>query len=323
MTYIPGADPYSFWATLVLPSWHQRFERSEVRYFFRETLYREVPAMVGLNILWLSPRQMCQFESTFKDWLDWYRDPASLCENQDRAVCELVNCIKEFRNDPLCLMPEVALSDCDCLTGEQKRIDQCIDESEQLFWSDCPSTSQSEMANETSSSKIENGPTSPGEKESTEESISFIPDPIAIRKLISEREEKYKNHMLKIYDAEVPSSDIFERGRFFVQNPPSLSSYQHLCAEILRLGKEEIKNHYGTFVSILQIATGYLLDHLVVKNPENIPDEDKKSLEALLVEIKSKGINVPQLVSEWQGKPLQEILGASVVEKYIKFFESF
>jgi hypothetical protein len=63
------ADPYSFWATVVLPAWPQRFRLARFRQFFEDTLRREAPAHIRLNILWISPQQMLQFELAWKKWL--------------------------------------------------------------------------------------------------------------------------------------------------------------------------------------------------------------------------------------------------------------
>lgn len=62
------ADPYSFWATVVLPAWPQRFRLTRFRQFFEDTLRREAPAHVRLNILWVGPQQMLQFEKAWKQW---------------------------------------------------------------------------------------------------------------------------------------------------------------------------------------------------------------------------------------------------------------
>ncbi|SFD73914.1 hypothetical protein SAMN05518672_10315 [Chitinophaga sp. CF118] len=66
-TYL--ADPYSFWATVVLPAWPERFRLARFRQFFEDTLRREAPAHIRLNILWISPQQMLQFEDAWRLWL--------------------------------------------------------------------------------------------------------------------------------------------------------------------------------------------------------------------------------------------------------------
>lgn len=89
--YYPFADPYSFWTTLVLPNWTERFRRVEDRNLFASMLHREAPALLGLHILWLNPQQMCEFEKNFRLWLDWLRNPDSICEDKGKAYCNFVN----------------------------------------------------------------------------------------------------------------------------------------------------------------------------------------------------------------------------------------
>lgn len=67
--YIPFSDPYSFWATVVLPGWTERFREPNFRDAFQHLLRREAPAHLGLRILWLGPKQFCQFESLYESWL--------------------------------------------------------------------------------------------------------------------------------------------------------------------------------------------------------------------------------------------------------------
>ncbi|RAJ06517.1 hypothetical protein LX64_01644 [Chitinophaga skermanii] len=62
-------DPYSFWATVVLPAWPQRFRKTRFRQFFEDTLRKEAPAHIRLHIVWVSPQQMLQFETAYKNWL--------------------------------------------------------------------------------------------------------------------------------------------------------------------------------------------------------------------------------------------------------------
>lgn len=67
--YIPGADPYSFWVSVVIPYWPRRFQNLNFRSFFENTLRRELPAYVAPNIIWANPRDMKAFEQAYRDWL--------------------------------------------------------------------------------------------------------------------------------------------------------------------------------------------------------------------------------------------------------------
>lgn len=63
------ADPYSFWATVVLPGWPRRFQSSRFRQFFEQTLRKESPAHIRLRILWVSPQDMFKYEKACLAWL--------------------------------------------------------------------------------------------------------------------------------------------------------------------------------------------------------------------------------------------------------------
>jgi len=68
ITFVPGADRYSFIATVALPSWSQRFRSKESRLIIENLLQREAPAHVLLRILWLTPKDLCNLESYYRQW---------------------------------------------------------------------------------------------------------------------------------------------------------------------------------------------------------------------------------------------------------------
>ncbi len=111
--YIMGADPYSFWLTVVLPHWSERFRDLDFRDFFEGTLRREAPAHVGMNILWVNPIQMKQFEKVWRSWLEVATDPTHYlyaCRKQ---------CLIEVFKNLKSVTPEAGLLDCDTgVTGK-------------------------------------------------------------------------------------------------------------------------------------------------------------------------------------------------------------
>jgi len=68
---VAGYDPYSFIATVVLPAWPERFRKDGNRQVIENMLQREAPAHVLLRITWLMPKEFCQFESYYKQWIRW------------------------------------------------------------------------------------------------------------------------------------------------------------------------------------------------------------------------------------------------------------
>lgn len=69
--YSPGADVYSFYATVVVPSWLPQFSENNInaRKNFEVLLHTEAPALVRLNIMWLSLSEFHSFEEKYEAWL--------------------------------------------------------------------------------------------------------------------------------------------------------------------------------------------------------------------------------------------------------------
>ena len=319
--YIPGADPYSFWATVVLPGWHRRFKSAEARYFYKEMLYREVPAMVGLNILWLSPRQMCTFETAFHNWLDWYRNPDSklLCDPRINPVCDLVDCFKALVDDPICQLAETADGGCGCLHPTKEYEDPCIEKADNLFWGNCPPQSQpieSVVDNISEESRL--GHLTPDLPESSASQLAA-----AIREEIAQRANQYQQAVRAIDDEKITKTDGFKRALFFVQNPPSLTGYAQLVEQVLDndLGRKGSKK-YKVFSNILQQASWYLFDKLLLENPGSLPPEINATLTPVLAGMQAKGINREDLANGWKGEKLGQLLAASAFEKYLTLLKS-
>jgi hypothetical protein len=69
--FVPGTDPYSFMVTVALPAWPERFRKKENRQLVEKLIYREMPAHIMTRILWLTPQDLCLFESIYRQWTKW------------------------------------------------------------------------------------------------------------------------------------------------------------------------------------------------------------------------------------------------------------
>jgi hypothetical protein len=67
-------EPYSFRASIVLPSWPRRFRDLRFRRFVEETLRLEAPAHIYLKICWVSHAQMKEFEESYDEWANKLAD---------------------------------------------------------------------------------------------------------------------------------------------------------------------------------------------------------------------------------------------------------
>lgn len=315
LTYVPGADPYSFWATVVLPSWTERFRNSEKRHFFRQMLYREVPAMVALNIVWLGPRQMYEFEKAFKSWLSSRRLPSALCQSESDPFCCMVKFIGELCSEPLCPDPDTIAATCDCITNEgMVQDDECIEASESLFWLPCKSGEIPEI--------VECEGTEVNEiTDATEvvEGSVFTVDVAAVRRTITERTEAFKKYISDVDFKPARSTKSYDRISHFLTNPATLDAFKQLHAQMMqdispgtRKGK--------VLTNVYQSAFWYLLDHLVQEHPNEIPHEVKEALPQLLQAMEAKGLVLDDLAKGWKGEVFGELFGsttAKVVNEYL------
>ena len=92
MPFVPGADPFSFIATIILPAWPKRFRNTANRELVETMLNREAPAHVLLRILWLAPGDTCTFETLYKEWASWLSKNDDGC-NKEAAAFNLATFI--------------------------------------------------------------------------------------------------------------------------------------------------------------------------------------------------------------------------------------
>nr|MDZ8203790.1 hypothetical protein [Dendronalium sp. ChiSLP03b] len=91
-------DPYSFWVTVILPYWPERFRDINFRRFVEQTLRLEAPAHVALKIAWLDVRQMREFEAAYRQWLEQLS--LEICED---AACDLTGALNRL----LAILPKL------------------------------------------------------------------------------------------------------------------------------------------------------------------------------------------------------------------------
>lgn len=295
LIYVPGADPYSFWATVVLPSWTERFRNSETRHFFRQMLYREVPAMVALNIVWLGPRQMYEFEKAFKSWLNSKRRPSALCHGDNDPFCDMVKSISGLCNEPPCPDPDTESAVCDCLpegSQGQRRDDECIEASESLFWLEC-------------------------EQEKKKEGTRSV----AVRRAADERREKYSKNISNVdYALATPHTESYKQACYFVSNPPSLSAFKPLAEQLMKdiSRKGTNKKKSAALEIVFSNTCWYLLDYLLQENPQEIDPDNKVVLLPFFQAMQKKGFDLNKLATDWEGEEFGRLLGTTKgVEEYL------
>ncbi|MFI5212118.1 MAG: hypothetical protein ACHQIH_04490, partial [Ignavibacteria bacterium] len=108
--FVPGLDPYSCIATIVLPAWPRRFNKQASRDLVSRILYREAPSHIMLRILWLSPKDFCAFETMYKSWTRWLANKNDYC-NGDFDLCPFIDLLFKTRLD--CWWPDPYCEPCE------------------------------------------------------------------------------------------------------------------------------------------------------------------------------------------------------------------
>lgn len=339
--YIPGSDPYSFWATLVLPSWHKRFRTKESRDAFEKFLYREVPALVGLHILWLSPKDLCKFEDSYRKWLEWRQNPKALkCyPGVNSLTCVLSDCIKTLESEPPCLSVPGQQGDCDC-EKKDKEGNVLDGTSGSLFWGYCPPDYQppqdttgadifiSDQISPTKtrhpkkdnketvkpkkpvkkSNRIkESGKTGtkkvvPKKKKATKSIPKKTTEEIISS--IRKRKPKYLKNIKDVADAAMVKTKSYERTEFFLKNTPTVSGYTKLVNFFNRYSLQK-DNKIENFLTLLENATWHLLDHLVLDKNTIIKSEYLDQLEHSFSILNKKGVSLKTVYKAWKSEDLK------------------
>ena len=102
-------DPYSFWVSILLPSWPKRFQKRNFRKFVERTIRMEAPAHIALKIGWFDLSQMVEFEVAYYAWLDQFnlKMRGGLAYDLGPTLNRLVNLLSNLRST----YPQAVLTD--------------------------------------------------------------------------------------------------------------------------------------------------------------------------------------------------------------------
>jgi len=113
-------DPYSFWVSIVLPYWPERFRDMNFRRFVERTLRMEAPAHIALKICWIDVCQMHQFDQAYRHWIEQFSLEA--CEGTacdlSGSLNQLIDIMSRLKN----VYPEGTLHDCEESSPEDNPI---------------------------------------------------------------------------------------------------------------------------------------------------------------------------------------------------------
>jgi hypothetical protein len=90
------ADPYSFRISLMVPTWPAKFRDPGFRHLFEKAVFLETPAHVYPDVYWLEYKEMKEFETVYKAWLQ----EISVNEIPDiDIVNNLIQVLNKIRSD--------------------------------------------------------------------------------------------------------------------------------------------------------------------------------------------------------------------------------
>ncbi|MCC6282166.1 MAG: hypothetical protein IT262_16305, partial [Saprospiraceae bacterium] len=344
--YLPGADPYSFWATVAMPDWNPRFRGSDKRRFMEQLLYQEAPALVGLNMLWLSPKQMCKLEDAWKVYLEYLKCPTEqiLCSEKP-PVCALVDCIKTLCSTNPCDAPADGEGDCNCPKPASSTTDDCCaleDYNKSIFWAECPTPQRQDSLIDPNkeipgvallraeapaatpsvleTQKVSKTKATPTKKANQAKAKKLAPDTAAEKtSRIRKRPEQYRLNAEAIGDKKLEKTKSYERTLHFLKNPPGIAGFKQLTEFIgehslgRKGGASEL--HYHT---LLQNASAYLFDFLVSNQPEGLTPEQTKTLSEILKTLQEKGFSTGVIASDWNTKDLENADNKKIINQLLK-----
>jgi hypothetical protein len=288
---IPGADPYSFIATVALPAWPSRFRKPENRRLLENILYREAPAHVLLRILWLAPYDFCYFEENYRQWGRWLGQKEICLGDFNR--CDFLEFLFNRRYE--------CLNDCDvcnCLSlkDEKNETDFCLETrsetstnnpyeflnqiNELYCWTqqDCREQIENDILHSRLSSGAREEYTSAAEADIEETPLKPKPQ------VVNSRMARYRSAVDQVLE-KTNKHIIAEKAKAFVTDPlPSAERASNLLMEILENKKPEKEKPLTKtrIVNLLQSVLCYYLDKLCFngKDLENI-EALRKCLKAI------------------------------------------
>ncbi len=327
--YLPGTDPYSFWATVALPAWVKQFRTEEARQTFEKLLYKEVPALVGLNILWLSPRNMCKFEDEYRRWLEWTQSYKKyLCASEKGfPLCTLADCIRTLKSEPPCLSIPGEQGDCNCEPEDVVNENECClpnDTEGTIFWSCCEQPSipvpqeddsiiiglASNITSETPvvkeklavKSKTVKKKAASKTKKITTKKVKEVTEKETeqdLLALVRKRKPQYLSNIKKLADSDMLKTKSYDRIVFFLQNTPTVVSYDQLVKYFKRYSLQK-DNDIDGFLNLLKNATWHLFDKLVLDQKGAIKKEEENTLKSNLLILRDKGLSLKEVNKEWK-----------------------
>ena len=317
-SFLPGGDPYSFIMTTALPAWPERFRKKENRVLLEGILQREAPAHVLLRILWLTPGDMCLFETYYEGWLNALgrgERGKDVCAafHVDRFMDLLFkrsfSCLEDFTecggvaaSQPALLLPE----------------EEWLTQINRLYcWADmdCADKAGWEVKGVAAGPPVVAGaPVVAG----VAPMAILLTDERQIRRLIAARLNRYQK---KIEDWQSGSGEQVLAGKAaaFMKDPePSMKRLEVLLKELIKAeGKRKTKGHQVQ--ALASIVLSFYLDKLS-RDPE---DENKwEHLQSTLLDLGLRIGSAEAYYTEWRPEEVRQIVSRLDEDKILSLLRA-
>ncbi len=307
--YVPGNDPFSFIATVVMPGWPARFRKKENRLLVENLLNREAPAHVLLRVLWLAPQDFCRFEHQFKEWNRWLakKDTCSdftLCHFMQLLFQSSFACLDECTDCTPCT-DTATVTPC---TEYRRSIaaasdpDAALNQVNRLFgWQvmDCSGGRTNNIALQ--AGKPVNTETIQQPVEQQNETVN----PKQMSRLVNNRLTQYKKNIEPV-TAKIPGTQLAGQVNSFLADPDaSAEKLNQLTTLVLQqtsaTGIPALDT--GEKDTLMQNLFAYYLDKALFKNA---PVADIQAISSSISLLKEQHFDIPTIRQYWSPEQWQQ-----------------
>lgn len=140
----------------------------------------------------------------------------------------------------------------------------------------------------------------------------------AIKKRIRQRQARIREDVTAIENHYFRRTNIYEQGRWFVQDSQSKwEDYEKLITELLADHEERQNPDYtSAYTTLVHTATAAVMDQLVLKGVA--PEEVAKPLRKLLRALQKAGFDRKAIGDYWKGEELNAWINGNTVDNYRK-----
>lgn len=301
LSFLPGTDPYSFIATVILPSWPSMLRDKDKKQQAEHILYNEAPAHVLLRILWLRPKDFYAFEKQFRKWKKWLAgipfstNDFSVCNFLDLVTKESFSCLPECSICKPC-SGVIERKETPCTEYRRLRSDaKDADFLNQVNTIFC-------MGNFYCGDKTGESTHLPGKEKHTTEGKAFS-ETVTIKakaQFINSRHNQYLQAANSISGITQENPVVTKTTAFIQNNHPGIEQLESLVKEVLKNKKPARKNSKPLTKQQIQKLVYITVHHYLDKVVFNGKETGKiTALTPLVNLLKKAKVNLSELHQSW------------------------